>query len=197
MILGRLIRTLRAQHLSLIPVQWVTRIFVAGDVLSFVLQGSGGGIQTAGTLDFFKLGEKIIIGGLFVQIGFFGFFIVTSVHFHRRFACTPAATPGCRGIPWTRYLYVLYTTSALILIRSVFRVIEYVQGNAGYLISHEVFLYIFDTLLMEAVMLIFLIWYVDQLESKELADKEYLPTSSDDNTFILVGRNPEPYNTSV
>jgi len=76
-------------------------------------------------------------------------------------------------------------------------VIEYVQGNAGYLISHEVFLYIFDTLLMEAVMLIFLIWYVDQLESKELADKEYLPTSSDDNTFILVGRNPEPYNTSV
>lgn len=41
------------------------------------------------------------------------------------------------------------------MIRSVFRVIEYVQGNAGYLLSHEVFLYIFDALLMLAVMLLF------------------------------------------
>ncbi|KAM6507179.1 hypothetical protein FALCPG4_018561 [Fusarium falciforme] len=42
MILGRLIRTLRAEHHSLIPVKWVTKIFVTGDVLSFGLQAAGG-----------------------------------------------------------------------------------------------------------------------------------------------------------
>jgi hypothetical protein len=45
-------------------------------------------------------------------------------------------------------------------------VIEYLQGNGGYLISHEVFLYVFDSMLMAGVMGIFLIWYVEQLESK-------------------------------
>jgi hypothetical protein len=31
----------------------------------------------------------------------------------------------------------------------------YIQGNSGYLLSHEVFLYIFDALLMLAVMIMF------------------------------------------
>lgn len=41
------------------------------------------------------------------------------------------------------------------MVRSVFRVVEYLQGNAGYLLSHEVFLYIFDAVLMLGVMVLF------------------------------------------
>lgn len=170
MILGRLIHTLRANHLSLIPVKYVTKLFVTGDVVSFSLQAAGGGIQAAGTLKMFQIGEKIIIVGLFVQLTIFGFFVVVSALFHRRMAA--AVSRGVEGtratsIPWRRYLRVLYATSALIWIRSVFRVVEYLQGNAGYLISHEVFLYIFDMLLMVAVMAILLVWYVEHLESKK------------------------------
>ncbi|KAF4878618.1 Protein RTA1 [Colletotrichum siamense] len=157
MILGRLIRTVKAEHLSLIPVNWVTRIFVAGDVVAFTLQAGGGGVQAAGTLDLYEAGEKIIIAGLFVQIVVFGFFVVTSLLFHVRLSRNPTTTALEGGTPWRRYLYVLYATSAIILIRSVFRVVEYLQGNKGYLISHEIFLYIFDTLLMAIVMAIFLI----------------------------------------
>jgi RTA1 like protein. len=50
----------------------------------------------------------------------------------------------------------LYAASVLILIRSVFRVVEYGEGFDGYLLSTEVFLYIFDALLMFSVMMIFL-----------------------------------------
>lgn len=39
--LGRLIQMLRAEKDSLVPVRWLTRIFVAGDVLSFLMQASG------------------------------------------------------------------------------------------------------------------------------------------------------------
>lgn len=164
MILGRLIRTLRADHLSLIPIRWVTKIFVAGDVVSFTLQAGGGGIQAAGSLEMYDIGEKVIIVGLFVQIAIFGFFVVTSILFHRRILEEPTRAAIDGKIPWRRHLWVLYSTSALILVRSIFRVVEYLQGNGGYLISHEIFLYIFDTLLMALVMALFLVWYVDDLE---------------------------------
>jgi hypothetical protein len=39
--LGRLIQMLRAEKDSLVPVRWLTRIFVAGDILSFLMQASG------------------------------------------------------------------------------------------------------------------------------------------------------------
>jgi hypothetical protein len=58
------------------------------------------------------------------------------------------------NVPWKKHLFALYATSILILVRSIFRVIEYIQGNAGYLLRHEVFLYVFDAVLMFAVMLI-------------------------------------------
>lgn len=69
-------------------------------------------------------------------------------------------------VDWKRHFVVLYVASALILIRGVFRVIEYLQGNSGFLISHEAFLYIFDALLMAAFMFIFLIWYVDDIRRR-------------------------------
>ncbi|OAT14126.1 RTA1 domain-containing protein [Blastomyces gilchristii SLH14081] len=171
MILGRLIRTLRAEHLSLIPVQWVTKIFVTGDVFSFSLQAAGGGIQGGRSLKLFELGEKIIVAGLFTQISIFGFFVVTTVLFHLRVANAPTPTATHGVIPWKRHVFALYASSTIILVRSIFRVVEYLQGNGGYLISHEVFLYIFDMVLMVGVMSIFLFWYIDDLESKWGHDK--------------------------
>lgn len=186
MILGRLVRTVRAEHLSLIPAKWVTRIFVAGDVVAFSLQAGGGGIQSAGTLELFKTGEKIIIAGLFVQITIFGFFVATSVLFHYRLSRNPTPVAVQGAVPWRRYLWVLYSTSVIILVRSIFRVIEYLQGNGGYLISHEVFLYVFDSILMAGVMGIFLIWYVEQLESKtRRASPEHHELRSSDTSVRL------------
>ena len=41
MTLGRLITLLDAERLSLVPIRWLTAVFVTGDVLSFLLQGAG------------------------------------------------------------------------------------------------------------------------------------------------------------
>lgn len=163
MILGRIIRSVYGEHLSLLPIDWVTRIFVIGDIISFSLQAGGGGIQSGGTLELYDMGEKIIVAGLICQACIFGFFVATAMLFHSRLARHPTTMAAQSRVHWPRHLYVLYTTSAIILVRSVFRVVEYLQGNSGYLISHEVFLYCFDMLLMAAVMVIFLVWYVDDL----------------------------------
>lgn len=152
MILGRLILLTGGERYSLVRRTWLTKIFVGGDVISFIMQGAGGGIMSSGGESGMKTGEKIIIGGLFVQILFFGLFFVTAIMFQLR-GKEYLATLGS-NIPWKKHLFALYATSILILIRSVFRVIEYIQGNAGYLLRHEVFLYVFDAVLMFAVMVI-------------------------------------------
>lgn len=41
MVLGRLIALLEAGHLSMIRPNWLTKVFVAGDVLSFLAQSGG------------------------------------------------------------------------------------------------------------------------------------------------------------
>ncbi|KAF4547296.1 RTA1-like protein 2 [Elsinoe fawcettii] len=187
-ILGRIILLTDGEQYSLIHQKWLTKVFVTGDVISFLTQMGGGGIQAAGTLNLLHTGEKIIIVGLFLQLAFFGFFIVIASLFHIRLNkaypplpykiesssshrlltlghrrlntgsgtyLTPSGALDIHNLPWQRHMYVLYLTSALIMLRSVFRVIEYLQGNKGYLLRHEMFLYILDALLMFFVMVVF------------------------------------------
>ncbi|KAL2859930.1 RTA1 domain-containing protein [Aspergillus lucknowensis] len=162
MVLGRLITFLGAERLSLVRVKWMTAIFVTGDVIAFLAQAAGGGIMAGGSVDDFERGEKITIGGLGVQLAFFGGFMITCASFHHRIrkSPTPEATSlasrvrGKRMRSWETILVGLYIASILILVRSIFRLVEYVQGNNGYLISHEVFMYVFDSSLMFITMVV-------------------------------------------
>jgi hypothetical protein len=151
MILGRLILLTGGERYALVRRTWLTKIFVGGDVISFLMQGAGGGIMSSSASGM-KSGEKIIIGGLFVQILFFGLFFITAILFQIRGKEHLRSLRS--NIPWKRHLFALYATSILILVRSVFRVVEYIQGNAGFLLRHEIFLYVFDAVLMFAVMVI-------------------------------------------
>lgn len=102
-----------------------------------------------------ELGQHIVVGGLVVQIVFFGFFVIVAAIYHTRVTKKPTARSTSSLVPWRRHLYTLYAASILILIRSLFRIVEYQQGNDGYLLGHEVFLYSFDAVLMLFVMVLF------------------------------------------
>ena len=130
-----------------------------GDVLAFLTQMLGGGLQAVGTLAFLHTGEKIILAGLLIQIVFFGCFIATSMVFHRRCRKSATAASVSKELPWERMMCMLYAVSLLIIVRSIFRVIEYIQGNAGYLLRTEWPLYVFDAILMVITMVTFLVWY--------------------------------------
>ena len=41
MVLGRLIRLVRGEKYSLVSINWVTKVFVLGDILSFGVQSTG------------------------------------------------------------------------------------------------------------------------------------------------------------
>ncbi|KAJ5098460.1 RTA1 domain protein [Penicillium argentinense] len=168
MTLGRLIVTLKAHSNSIIRPSWLTKIFVIGDVLSFLMQCGGGGfLASAKTQDKIDMGENMILGGLFVQILFFGLFIIVSVIFHCRMHASPMNYVGGSRIPWARCMMVLYTVSCLIMIRSIYRVVEYVQGSGGYLQSKETFIYVFDAALMLGCCLVLIILHPSKMLSEQ------------------------------
>ncbi|CAI7639521.1 unnamed protein product [Penicillium bialowiezense] len=161
--LGRIIMMVKGEQFAIIRVSWMTKIFVAGDVLSFLMQASGAGIMVSGSNASSSTGQNVIIGGLIVQIVFFGFFVISAVIFSRRLAGNSGAAAVASEYPWQKHMWALHSASALILIRSVVRVVEYAQGESGYLMEHEVFIYVFDGLLMFAVMAIFLAIHPSQV----------------------------------
>ncbi|KAL4885783.1 RTA1 like protein [Aspergillus karnatakaensis] len=164
MVLGRLITSLEAEKLSVVRVKWMTKIFVAGDVVAFLMQAAGAGIMSTGTVDNYEVGENVTVGGLGVQLAFFGFFMISCAIFHHRIRKNPtpavsittdnSAPFKLASLNWESILVALYAASVLILVRSIFRLVEYIQGNDGYLISHEYFMYIFDSTLMFLTMVV-------------------------------------------
>lgn len=119
--------------------------------------------MSGGSLNSMKTGEHIVVGGLFVQIVFFSCFITVATIFHSRLNKAPTQRSLSPDVPWQKHLIVLYIASALILVRSIFRVVEYIQGNDGYLLRREVFLYVFDAVLMLGTMVIFNIVHPSQI----------------------------------
>lgn len=207
--LGRVILLVRGERFSIVRVNWLTKIFVAGDVLSFLMQASGGffpfllsspldcsalkllcalpsrssecrivscrvmisltprnpgaGLMVTasngGSTSSASTGKTVIVGGLFVQILFFGIFLLSAMIFQHRLTSSRGGSyvSSIDHLPWRKHMFALHTSSVLILIRSVVRVIEYVQGTDGFVMSNEVFIYAFDGLLMWVMLVIFVV----------------------------------------
>lgn len=64
MSLGRIILVTQAEAIAPIRRTWLTKIFVLGDVLSFLAQALGGGILAEQTASSYNTGRWIIIVGL-------------------------------------------------------------------------------------------------------------------------------------
>lgn len=154
-ILGRIILLVDGERYSLIRQKRLTLTFVLGDVLSFMTQAAGGGIQAGKTLQSLHTGQNVLLAGLLLQIVFFGLFVIVAGIFHHRLIKHQGHNPAVMSLPWKKHIYTLYGASALIMVRSIVRVVEYLLGNDGYLLRHEPFLYVFDATLMFLVMVLF------------------------------------------
>lgn len=100
-------------------------------------------------------GGNVIKVGLIIQIVFFGVFIITSIIFHVKLEKNGSRVLQQRAVPWKKHQTVLYVSSLLIFVRSIFRYIEYNEGSSGTLLQQEFWTYIFDAALMLLVMVAF------------------------------------------
>lgn len=116
-------------------------------------------------------GNYLVIAGLAIQLIAFAFFIVVTAVFHRRIQRRPTEKSLAAPVLYVRYLFVLYFASSIIMARSIFRLIEYIQGRDGYLMSHEVYAYVFDAALMLMVSVAFNVLHPSRIISVKATHK--------------------------
>ncbi|PYI07313.1 RTA1 like protein [Aspergillus sclerotiicarbonarius CBS 121057] len=157
--LGRIIIMTGGEQYAIVRPSWITKIFLIGDVVSFVAQAGG----AASLEDSFESGERMIKIGLGVQVSFFGLFMITAAIFHYRLRPNTSRLILPKVLPWEKHMLVLYGTSLLIFVRSIFRLAEYTGGESSPLLQHEYYVYIFDAVLMLFVMGVFNAFYPAQI----------------------------------
>jgi magnesium-transporting ATPase (P-type) len=168
MSLGRTVRLLQAEHHCPIRISWLTKIFVAGDVVSFAVQAIGAVIISQQTKENLRRGSQIVIVGLVVQMLFFGLFMLTGLLIHWRTNRQPTDRSRNPAIPWKPHFWTLYMASLIILARCVYRFIEYSMqagGESGYLIEHEWCMYVFDAVLMALVLVLFFVRHPSEIHA--------------------------------
>lgn len=149
MVLGRIIRSFDAEHLSSIRPKRLTLIFVMNDILCFCTQLGGAGVQVTGDENIMDIGKKVVLAGLIFSLVVFGFFILIAVKFHRRLLNNPPPFLMVNtDLNWARYMWALYVACVAIMIRNLFRTIQFGASSTADVNSKEVYIYVFDAFMM-------------------------------------------------
>lgn len=112
----------------------------ADEFMYSMIQGAGAGLLvSASTASGFSLGENVILGGLILQILLFGFFVVVAGVWHSRLRKQPMAEAAT--LPWEGLVSRLYAASGCIMLRNVFRVVEYGMGSVCFFFLSPTFFF--------------------------------------------------------
>lgn len=147
--------------------------------------------MAAGSISAMNTGANIVIGGLAIQLLFFGFFVIVSVVFHWRVKKNSREIPHSSepNKKWESIMWALYAACFLILVRSIFRVAEFVEGNDGFIMKREYLLYIFDACLMALTGIVLVVIYPGSFLGRDMdkrdsalqlisTDEDHLPQRS-------------------
>jgi hypothetical protein len=161
MTLSRMTRALEATKYSIVRISWISKIYILIDIACVVLQVMGTVTMAYGGADEQQKAINLVAGGLAFQLVAFVIFVLLAMRIHWRLDREP--TNVSARVSWRRYFWMLYTVSALVLLRNLVRIVEFVQGIDGAVASHEAFLYVFDAVPMGLVVILYTVLYPGQL----------------------------------
>ncbi|KAI9043838.1 RTA1 domain-containing protein [Aspergillus affinis] len=129
-----------------VPLSWLPRIFITLDIISCLTQGSGSGIASAGDWegDEKDTGVGVLIGGLVLQLVTFSGFLVIVGSFHGGMKVQGKEVDG--GV--RMMLKGVYIAGFFIMVRSIYRVVEFAMGIDAYAFNHEWPLYVLEAVPM-------------------------------------------------
>lgn len=105
MCLSRIIRLVERDHLSVIKPRIVTKAFVLGDYLSFMVQGNTSGLFSHPNLHI--VATALVLLGLAIQLISFVLFGVCAIIFHKRIRRNPTPRSYQVDPKWIHTLYAL------------------------------------------------------------------------------------------
>ncbi|KAH6994613.1 RTA1 like protein-domain-containing protein [Fusarium venenatum] len=184
-ILSKIIIVLDADIHSLVPVKVLPKVFIFGDLISLAAQLTGAAyLVNATEVPQQRTAQLIIVGGLSFHIYFFGFFSSVLHIAYTRVLEAPTRQSTIITMPWRRWIIVLYLSCGLILVRSVYRVIEYATGPLGVVQGTEIYFYVFDSGSIFIITCLFNIFHPRQLAT---ISKDDLP---DPETVVVTPFKP-------
>jgi hypothetical protein len=89
-------------------------------------------------------GTTLVMAGLVTQVVIFIIYIALTARVHIRLNRNPTKLSDHPALTWRKYMWNLYFISGLFLVRNFIRIIEFKQGDDGWLLSNEAPIYIFD-----------------------------------------------------
>ncbi|KAF2630952.1 hypothetical protein BU25DRAFT_455298 [Macroventuria anomochaeta] len=120
MFLGRIVLATGPTEASIVRPTWLTKIFLGGDILCFLVQAAGAGMlaKTDASKVTRDLGKIVVLAGLIIQLFVVVFFMVVAATFHmraRKIERIERHKEGCLlAHEWPTYIFdVLLMASAL------------------------------------------------------------------------------------
>ncbi|KAG6852829.1 hypothetical protein C0991_008867 [Blastosporella zonata] len=152
-IFGRIIRKLGTSY-SRIPPKWYSIIFITSDVVSLIIQGTGGGLASVHIKTNPTPGGHIMLGGIAFQLFILIVYSCLAVEFFVRYSLKKPfrrsgssetldlAKPISKKVKIMSYALAFSTTC--LFIRSVYRLIELSDGWKGRIIRTEIYFNVLD-----------------------------------------------------
>jgi hypothetical protein len=129
---------------------WIARIFVTSDIATFLIQGIGGAMTISDNITVVNAGKNIVTAGLAVQLASFCLFIfiALSIQFLEKYELKELA--NAQKIFWGIHL-----TMVMLIVRTVYRLIQFQSGATGYATTHEWTFYVFDSSAMVIAFIVY------------------------------------------
>lgn len=167
----------------------IVKLFVWSDVITFFVQAAGSALTA--TDDMEHVGSIVAMVGLIFQIVSFAFFALLLFRFGWRARSHHPAIWNIGGgesgwrilgpfkvspfYDWRVLWSFMCFTTILISMRCVFRIIEYEQGYRGYLILHEGYFYILDSLPLWVSMTLYAVLWPTRLQPVSSTEPSSMP----------------------
>jgi hypothetical protein len=135
---------------------WYTRIFIAGDLFSLILQGAGGGLASTADpgSDLQDVGTDLMIAGVIFQVvtlAFFGYFLTeyTLRTYRRREKLSEESMTLFHKTSFRCFMGSIITAYVCIFVRCVYRIPELTGGWGSELMRNEP-----EFIVLEGVMIV-------------------------------------------
>ncbi|KAE8423948.1 RTA1 like protein-domain-containing protein [Aspergillus pseudocaelatus] len=166
MVLGRIIRAFDAEHLSPMRTKRITVLFVLNDIICFLTQLGGAGVQITGDAKVMDIGRKVVLVGLVFALVVFLVFVWIAWVFHRRLAAEPTRVAAENpDLGWKRYMWAIYVSCLFLMVRNLVRLVEFGAVKSA-LNQQEAYIYVFDAAMMFLSMAVLVFWHPGLLIKK-------------------------------
>ena len=135
----------------------IATFFFLSDVIAFFIQASSAAFLTSSNPSTVNTGLTVIKIGLAWALAFVALFFFVTIYVYVSPMYEIKKHPDVAMI---KAMYVsLFATISLLLIRLIYRMVEFVDGNRGYIATHEAFFGVFDTGLVFICCVLYSLWH--------------------------------------